>query len=178
MILCFLVLVLNFISVFFPLSPSLFSLFKSVVYKNCPTHHQKGPLPSLVFLYKILASISFYINAPFIGHSSPISTFFACIYVELSLVHHLLNINRKGRIYYWNIFGLSLCSVCQDNIGHRLLQKHGWKLGQGLGKSLQGKFFKYTKKKERKNVSDADLMSEYICCLSLKSVWAFPPCLE
>ncbi|KAB1265835.1 G patch domain-containing protein 8, partial [Camelus dromedarius] len=24
-----------------------------------------------------------------------------------------------------------------DNIGHRLLQKHGWKLGQGLGKSLQ-----------------------------------------
>ncbi|KAJ6660536.1 hypothetical protein lerEdw1_017533 [Lerista edwardsae] len=25
-----------------------------------------------------------------------------------------------------------------DNIGHRLLQKHGWKLGQGLGKSLQG----------------------------------------
>lgn len=32
-----------------------------------------------------------------------------------------------------------LCSVCQDNIGHRLLQKHGWKLGQGLGKSLQGK---------------------------------------
>ncbi|KAG8139848.1 hypothetical protein E2320_002595, partial [Naja naja] len=26
-----------------------------------------------------------------------------------------------------------------DNIGHRLLQKHGWKLGQGLGKSLQGK---------------------------------------
>ncbi|KAM5272773.1 G patch domain-containing protein 8 isoform 2-T2 [Ctenodactylus gundi] len=27
----------------------------------------------------------------------------------------------------------------QDNIGHRLLQKHGWKLGQGLGKSLQGR---------------------------------------
>ncbi|XP_048646206.1 G patch domain-containing protein 8 isoform X4 [Marmota marmota marmota] len=26
-----------------------------------------------------------------------------------------------------------------DNIGHRLLQKHGWKLGQGLGKSLQGR---------------------------------------
>ena len=158
-------LVLNFISVFFPISPSLFSLFKSVVYKNCPTHHQKGPFPSLFFLYKILASISFYINAPFIGHISPISTFFACIYVELSLVHHLLNITRKGRIYYWNIFGLSLCSVCQDNIGHRLLQKHGWKLGQGLGKSLQGKFFKYTKKKERKNVSDADLMPEYIFCL-------------
>ena len=41
----FLMLVLNFISVFFPLSPSLFSLFKSIVYKNCPTHHQKGPLP-------------------------------------------------------------------------------------------------------------------------------------
>lgn len=170
-------LVLNFISVFFPLSPSLFSLFKSVVYKNCPTHHQKGPLPSLFFLYKILASISFYINAPFIGHISPISTYFACIYVELSLVHHLLNITRKGRIYYWNIFGLSLCSVCQDNIGHRLLQKHGWKLGQGLGKSLQGKFFKYTKKKERKNVSDADLMPEYIFCLSWKSFWAFSHCL-
>ncbi|XP_048416309.1 G patch domain-containing protein 8 isoform X2 [Stegostoma tigrinum] len=27
----------------------------------------------------------------------------------------------------------------KDNIGHRLLQKHGWKLGQGLGKSLQGR---------------------------------------
>ncbi|KAL6102548.1 gpatch8 [Pungitius sinensis] len=26
-----------------------------------------------------------------------------------------------------------------DNIGHRLLQKHGWKLGQGLGKSMQGR---------------------------------------
>nr|XP_020653702.1 G patch domain-containing protein 8 isoform X1 [Pogona vitticeps] len=26
-----------------------------------------------------------------------------------------------------------------DNIGHRLLQKHGWKLGQGLGKTLQGR---------------------------------------
>lgn len=26
-----------------------------------------------------------------------------------------------------------------DNVGHRLLQKHGWKLGQGLGKSLQGR---------------------------------------
>ncbi|KAF1379733.1 hypothetical protein EPR50_G00159830 [Perca flavescens] len=24
-----------------------------------------------------------------------------------------------------------------DNIGHRLLQKHGWKLGQGLGKTMQ-----------------------------------------
>ncbi|KAK2829639.1 hypothetical protein Q7C36_017629 [Tachysurus vachellii] len=26
-----------------------------------------------------------------------------------------------------------------DNIGHRLLQKHGWKLGQGLGKTMQGR---------------------------------------
>ncbi|KAK5884592.1 hypothetical protein CesoFtcFv8_018395 [Champsocephalus esox] len=26
-----------------------------------------------------------------------------------------------------------------DNIGHRLLQKHGWKSGQGLGKSMQGR---------------------------------------
>ncbi|KAG5832939.1 hypothetical protein ANANG_G00296520 [Anguilla anguilla] len=26
-----------------------------------------------------------------------------------------------------------------DNIGHRLLQKHGWRLGQGLGKSMQGR---------------------------------------
>ncbi|XP_061761357.1 G patch domain-containing protein 8-like [Nerophis ophidion] len=25
------------------------------------------------------------------------------------------------------------------NIGHRLLQKHGWKLGQGLGKTMQGR---------------------------------------
>lgn len=114
-----------------------------------PNTPSERTLTSLFFLYKILASISFYINAPFIGHISPISTFFACIYVELSLVHHLLYTTRKGRIYYWNIFGLSLCSVCQDNIGHRLLQKHGWKLGQGLGKSLQGKFFKYTKKKEK-----------------------------
>ncbi|TWW70194.1 G patch domain-containing protein 8 [Takifugu flavidus] len=24
-----------------------------------------------------------------------------------------------------------------DNIGHRLLQKHGWKSGQGLGKTMQ-----------------------------------------
>lgn len=44
------------------------------------------------------------------------------------------------RAHYWNVFGLFLlCSVCQDNIGHRLLQKHGWKLGQGLGKTMQGK---------------------------------------
>lgn len=36
--------------------------------------------------------------------------------------------------------GLSfLSSSHQDNIGHRLLQKHGWKLGQGLGKTMQGK---------------------------------------
>lgn len=36
--------------------------------------------------------------------------------------------------------GLSfLSSLHQDNIGHRLLQKHGWKLGQGLGKTMQGK---------------------------------------
>ena len=42
--------------------------------------------------------------------------------------------------YYWNIFGLFfLFSPHQDNIGHRLLQKHGWKLGQGLGKTMQGK---------------------------------------
>ncbi|RXN00339.1 G patch domain-containing protein 8 [Acipenser ruthenus] len=26
-----------------------------------------------------------------------------------------------------------------DNVGHRLLQKHGWKLGQGLGKTMQGR---------------------------------------
>ncbi|TNM96927.1 hypothetical protein fugu_015083 [Takifugu bimaculatus] len=26
-----------------------------------------------------------------------------------------------------------------DNIGHRLLQKHGWKSGQGLGKTMQGR---------------------------------------
>ncbi|XP_026885586.2 G patch domain-containing protein 8 isoform X1 [Electrophorus electricus] len=26
-----------------------------------------------------------------------------------------------------------------DNIGHRLLQKHGWRLGQGLGKTMQGR---------------------------------------
>ncbi|XP_018620087.2 G patch domain-containing protein 8-like isoform X1 [Scleropages formosus] len=26
-----------------------------------------------------------------------------------------------------------------DNIGHKLLQKHGWKLGQGLGKTMQGR---------------------------------------
>uniref|UniRef100_A0A1A7XBZ3 G patch domain containing 8 n=2 Tax=Iconisemion striatum TaxID=60296 RepID=A0A1A7XBZ3_9TELE len=26
-----------------------------------------------------------------------------------------------------------------DNIGHRLLQKHGWKTGQGLGKTMQGR---------------------------------------
>ncbi|XP_054614601.1 G patch domain-containing protein 8 isoform X2 [Dunckerocampus dactyliophorus] len=32
-----------------------------------------------------------------------------------------------------------LSPVCQDNIGHRLLQKHGWKLGQGLGKTMQGR---------------------------------------
>ncbi|TKS92177.1 G patch domain-containing protein 8 [Collichthys lucidus] len=29
--------------------------------------------------------------------------------------------------------------MLEDNIGHRLLQKHGWKLGQGLGKSMQGR---------------------------------------
>nr|XP_029491689.1 G patch domain-containing protein 8 isoform X1 [Oncorhynchus nerka] len=46
----------------------------------------------------------------------------------------------KSFSYYWNVFGLFLlCSVCQDNIGHRLLQKHGWKLGQGLGKTMQGR---------------------------------------
>lgn len=152
LIFCFLMLVLNFISVFFPFSPSLFSPFKSVMYKSCPAHHQKGPLPCMFFPYKILASISFYINAPFIGHIYPIISTFLHAYMQNYLLFiTCLNITRKGRIYYWNIFGLSLCSVCQDNIGHRLLQKHGWKLGQGLGKSLQGKFFKYTqKKKERK----------------------------
>lgn len=100
----------------------------------------------MFFPYTILASISFYINVPFTGHIYPfISTFFACVYVDYLLFITYFNVTRKGRIYYWNIFGLSLCSVCQDNIGHRLLQKHGWKLGQGLGKSLQGKFFKFTK---------------------------------
>ncbi|XP_069490375.1 G patch domain-containing protein 8 isoform X2 [Ambystoma mexicanum] len=29
--------------------------------------------------------------------------------------------------------------INSDNVGHRLLQKQGWKLGQGLGKSLQGR---------------------------------------
>lgn len=41
--------------------------------------------------------------------------------------------------------GLSfLSSSHQDNIGHRLLQKHGWKLGQGLGKTMQGKQAPFT----------------------------------
>jgi len=43
--------------------------------------------------------------------------------------------------------GLSfLSSSHQDNIGHRLLQKHGWKLGQGLGKTMQGKQSRFTVK--------------------------------
>lgn len=43
--------------------------------------------------------------------------------------------------------GLSfLSSSHQDNIGHRLLQKHGWKLGQGLGKTMQGKQALFTVK--------------------------------
>ncbi|ETE73815.1 G patch domain-containing protein 8, partial [Ophiophagus hannah] len=41
-----------------------------------------------------------------------------------------------------------------DNIGHRLLQKHGWKLGQGLGKSLQGIFIIRKKSKQLKTSSD------------------------
>uniref|UniRef100_A0A4W3HJA5 G-patch domain-containing protein n=1 Tax=Callorhinchus milii TaxID=7868 RepID=A0A4W3HJA5_CALMI len=32
-----------------------------------------------------------------------------------------------------------LCSISQGNIGHCLLQNHRWKLGQGLGKTLQGR---------------------------------------
>lgn len=159
----------------------------------------------MFFPYTILASISFYINVPFTGHIYPfISTFFACVYVDYLLFITYFNVTRKGRIYYWNIFGLSLCSVCQDNIGHRLLQKHGWKLGQGLGKSLQGKFFKFTKmmtttmiiKKKWENVYEANLVSRCICCLfkqvlvfshffpariacfsfNLKSLYNLPPC--
>lgn len=41
------------------------------------------------------------------------------------------------RVFFFLL--LLLSPIHQDNIGHRLLQKHGWKLGQGLGKSLQGK---------------------------------------
>lgn len=95
---------------------------------------------------------------------------------RLSLAHHLLCVPRKGRIYYWNIFGLSLCSVCQDNIGHRLLQKHGWKLGQGLGKSLQGKFLNLQTKKGN-NVGDANLVPEFVVFKKQNKTLGFPPTL-
>ncbi|XP_013785576.1 G patch domain-containing protein 8-like, partial [Limulus polyphemus] len=29
--------------------------------------------------------------------------------------------------------------ISEDNLGYRLLQKHGWKTGQGLGRALQGR---------------------------------------
>lgn len=116
----------------------------------------------MFFPYKILASISFYINVPFTGHIYPFISTFLHAYMQNYLVITYFNATRKGRIYYWNIFGLSLCSVCQDNIGHRLLQKHGWKLGQGLGKSLQGKFFKFTKMNGN-IVYETNLVPRYIC---------------
>lgn len=146
-----------------PLFPFPFLVLKCYVQK-VPSTLSERTLPHMCSPYKILASISFYINVPFTGHIYPfISTFFACIYVELSLVITYFNATRKGRIYYWNIFGLSLCSVCQDNIGHRLLQKHGWKLGQGLGKTLQGKCFKFAKMNES-NVYEANLVPRCFCC--------------
>lgn len=131
--------------------PRLFFLLFKVLFTKVAQHTiRKGPsLSPMFFPSKMAVRTSFDPNVPFIRHMDPIAPF-ACIYVELLFIT-CLNITRKGRIYYWNIFGLSLCSVCQDNIGHRLLQKHGWKLGQGLGKSLQGKlFFTYTKKKKGK----------------------------
>lgn len=70
--------------------------------------------------------------------ASSVAFFLHAYLCRKSLVHHMLQRRRAGSIT--GIFLVcSLCSVCQDNIGHRLLQKHGWKLGQGLGKSLQGK---------------------------------------
>lgn len=135
-----------------PFSPFPFFSFLKCYVQKLPSTPSERTLTPMFFPYKILANISFYINAPFIGHIYPIISIFLHAYMQnYLLLITCLNVTRKGRIYYWNIFGLSLCSVCQDNIGHRLLQKHGWKLGQGLGKSLQGKFFKCTKrKKERK----------------------------
>lgn len=161
--------------------PSPFFSFLKCCVQICPAHHQKGPLPSMFFPYKILASIFFHINVPFVGLIYPIiSTFLHAYMQNYLLIITCLNVTRKGRIYYWNIFGLSLCSVCQDNIGHRLLQKHGWKLGQGLGKSLQGKFFKCTeRKKERKNnVLAADFVPEYSCYLFKNKCLDSPPSSE
>ncbi|KAG9343843.1 hypothetical protein JZ751_013224 [Albula glossodonta] len=57
--------------------------------------------------------------------------------------------DKSGQCLFWVVNPTSFIGPNQrqpteprcgrrDNIGHRLLQKHGWKLGQGLGKTMQG----------------------------------------
>lgn len=100
--LCFLMLVLNFISVFFPLSPSLFSLFKRVVYKNCPTHHQKGPLPLCsscikyqpVFLFTLMPPLlgTFPLLAPFLHAYMQNYLLFITCYIPLGREEYIIGI--------------------------------------------------------------------------------------
>lgn len=166
-----------------PFSFPTFLLFKVLCTKVAQHTIRKDPHPICSSHIKYQPAFLFYINVPFIGHIYPIiSTFLHAYMQNYLLLITCVNVIRKGRIYYWNIFGLSLCSVCQDNIGHRLLQKHGWKLGQGLGKSLQGKFLKFTKKKKKKCKSKQESKQCFlylnVFVVFLRSVWVFPPCLS
>lgn len=156
-----------------PPFPSLFSLFKRVVYKNCPTHHQKGPLPLCSSCIKYQPVFLFTLMPPLLG-TFPLLAPFLHAYMQNYLLFITCYI-PLGREEY--IIGIFL--VCLSVLSVRIIldiaysRKHGWKLGQGLGKSLQGKFLNIPRKR-KKNVSDADLMPEYIFfCLSLKCL-GFP----
>lgn len=72
-----------------PLFPSLFSPFWNVVYKSCPAHHQKGPLPLCSSHIKYWPAFLFTLMPLLLGTFTLLLASFCMQYVELSLACHL-----------------------------------------------------------------------------------------
>jgi hypothetical protein len=62
-------------------------------------------------------------------------------HIHLLLVHAecLRRVNKTIFISYFSLIYFIDPSLSSDSIGSKLMKKHGWQEGQGLGKKLQGR---------------------------------------
>lgn len=111
LILCFLLSIFIGTLYFLPHCFFIFYFFYfilNVMHKSCPAHHQKVTVPDTPFPWKNSSQQFLTFVFPFYWAYIAFSVAFFCmhIYVENLLLITCLNVSGKGRIYYWNIFGL------------------------------------------------------------------------